>query len=91
MAAPATGHAATDHLRIMGLLDAAYDFAREVLRPGGVFVGKVLRGGTEKNLLITLKRDFRTVRHVKPPASRKDSAEIFVIATGYRGRPGAKS
>lgn len=91
MAAPATGHAATDHLRIMGLLDAAYAFAREVLRPGGVFVGKVLRGGTEKNLLITLKRDFRTVRHVKPPASRKDSAEIFVIATGYRGRPGAKS
>jgi 23S rRNA (uridine2552-2'-O)-methyltransferase len=91
MAAPATGHATTDHLRIMALLDAAYAFAREVLKPGGVFVGKVLRGGTEKNLLASLKRDFRTVRHVKPPASRKDSAEIFVIAKGYRGSAGEKS
>ncbi len=91
MAAPATGHAATDHLRVMALLDAAYAFAREVLKPGGVFVGKVLRGGTEKDLLDSLKRDFRTVRHVKPPASRKDSAEIFVIATGYRGSAGQKS
>ncbi len=91
MAAPATGHAATDHLRVMALLDAAYAFAREVLKPGGVFVGKVLRGGTEKDLLASLKRDFRTVRHVKPPASRKDSAEIFVIATDYRGSAGQKS
>ncbi|MFB3054495.1 MAG: RlmE family RNA methyltransferase [Alphaproteobacteria bacterium] len=91
MAAPATGHAATDHLRVMALLDAAYAFAREVLKPGGVFVGKVLRGGTEKDLLDSLKRDFRTVRHVKPPASRKDSAEIFVIAMGYRGSAGQKS
>ncbi len=91
LAAPATGHAATDHLRIMALLDAAHSFAREVLKPGGVFVGKVLRGGTEKDLLISLKRDFRKVRHVKPPASRKDSAEIYVIATGYRGSAGEKS
>ncbi len=91
MAAPATGHAATDHLRVMALLDAAYAFAREVLKPGGVFVGKVLRGGTEKDLLASLKRDFRTVRHVKPPASRKDSAEIFVIATDFRGSAGQKS
>ncbi|MEE8563379.1 MAG: RlmE family RNA methyltransferase [Alphaproteobacteria bacterium] len=91
MAAPATGHAATDHLRVMALLDAAYAFAREVLKPGGVFVGKVLRGGTEKDLLDSLKRDFRTVRHVKPPASRKDSAEIFVIATDFRGSAGQKS
>ncbi len=85
MAAPATGHTATDHMRIMALLDAAYAFAREVLKPGGVFIGKVLRGGTEKDLLTVLKRDFKTVRHVKPPASRKDSAEIYVVATGFRG------
>lgn len=87
MAAPATGHGPTDHMRIMALLDAAYAFAREVLKPGGVFVGKVLRGGAEKDLLTALKRDFAKVRHVKPPASRKDSAEIYVIATGYRGSP----
>lgn len=85
MAAPATGHAQTDHLRIMALLEAAYEFARSVLRPGGVFVGKVLRGGTERGLLDALKREFRQVRHVKPPASRKDSAEIYVVATGFRG------
>jgi 23S rRNA (uridine2552-2'-O)-methyltransferase len=84
LATPATGHAATDHLRIMALLNAAYVFARDILKPGGVFVGKVLRGGTEKDLLVSLKRDFRKVRHVKPPASRKDSAEIYVIATGFR-------
>lgn len=88
MAAPATGHAQTDHLRIMALLEAAYDFARGVLRPGGVFVGKVLRGGTERDLLEALKREFRQVRHAKPPASRKDSAEIYVVATGFRGTEG---
>jgi 23S rRNA (uridine2552-2'-O)-methyltransferase len=88
MAAPATGHTQTDHLRIMALLDAAYAFARTVLKPGGVFLGKVLRGGTEKDLLDALKRDFRQVRHVKPPASRKESAEIYVIATGFRGAGG---
>ncbi|HSR56150.1 MAG TPA: RlmE family RNA methyltransferase, partial [Alphaproteobacteria bacterium] len=85
---PATGHAQTDHLRIMALLEAAYDFARGVLRPGGVFVGKVLRGGTERDLLEALKREFRQVRHAKPPASRKDSAEIYVVATGFRGTEG---
>jgi 23S rRNA (uridine2552-2'-O)-methyltransferase len=85
MAAPATGHPQTDHLRIMALAEAAHDFAREVLKPGGTFVAKVLRGGTERGLLERLKHDFRTVRHVKPPASRSDSAEMFVVATGFRG------
>jgi 23S rRNA (uridine2552-2'-O)-methyltransferase len=85
MAAPATGHPQTDHLRIMALAEAAHDFAREVLKAGGVFVAKVLRGGTERGLLERLKQDFRTVKHVKPPASRSDSAEMFVVATGFRG------
>jgi len=85
MAAGATGHPATDHLRIMGLLEAALDFAARVLAPGGTFVGKVLKGGTENELLIALKRDFRTVRHAKPPASRDDSAESYVVAQGFRG------
>jgi len=86
MAAPSTGHANTDHLRIMGLAEAAYDFARDVLAEGGTFLAKVLRGGTERELLTALKRDFREVRHIKPPASRADSAEIYVIALGFRGR-----
>lgn len=85
MAAPATGHRQTDHIRIMMLCEAALDFALRVLNPGGAFVAKVLRGGTENELLNTMKRDFRTVRHVKPPASRADSAESYVIATGFRG------
>ena len=85
MAAPATGHPQTDHLRIMALAETAHDFAREVLKPGGVFVAKVLRGGTERALLEQLKRDFKVVKHIKPPASRADSAEMFVIATGFRG------
>ncbi|MCK6454032.1 MAG: RlmE family RNA methyltransferase [Alphaproteobacteria bacterium] len=85
MAAAATGHAATDHLRIMGLLEAAVDFAAEVLAPGGAFVGKVLQGGTEAGLLARLKRDFAQARHAKPPASRKDSAELYIVATGFRG------
>jgi 23S rRNA (uridine2552-2'-O)-methyltransferase len=85
MAAPATGHAQTDHLRIMGLAEAAHAFAREVLRPGGVFVTKVLQGGASRDLLLALKRDFADVRHVKPPASRADSAEIYVVAKGFRG------
>jgi 23S rRNA (uridine2552-2'-O)-methyltransferase len=84
MAAPSTGHPQTDHLRIMGLAEAAYDFAAEVLAPGGAFLAKVLRGGTERQLLDALKRDFSAVRHVKPPASRADSAEIYVVATGFR-------
>lgn len=85
MAAPATGHRQTDHIRIMMLCEMALDFAIRVLNPGGAFLAKVLRGGTENELLNTMKRDFRTVRHVKPPASRADSAESYVIATGFRG------
>lgn len=85
LAAPSTGHPQTDHLRIMALAEAAYDFTAEVLAPGGAFLAKVLRGGTEKDLLATLKRDFAAVRHVKPLASRADSAEIYVVATGFRG------
>ncbi len=86
MAAASTGHPQTDHLRIMGLLEVAADFAADVLAPGGTFVGKVLQGGTENELLAALKRDFRTVKHAKPPASRSDSAEVYVVATGFRGR-----
>jgi 23S rRNA (uridine2552-2'-O)-methyltransferase len=85
MAANATGHRKTDHLRIMGLAEAAAEFARSVLAPGGAFVAKVLQGGTEGALLADLKRDFATVRHVKPGASRPDSAELYVLATGFRG------
>lgn len=85
MAAPTTGHKATDHLRIMGLAEAALAFAMEVLNPGGAFVCKVFQGGTERELLAQLKRAFTTVRHVKPPASRADSAELYVLATGFRG------
>lgn len=85
MAAKATGHAATDHLRIMGLCDAALMFARDVLVSGGIFVAKVLQGGTENRLLADMKRDFTTVRHAKPPASRSGSAEMYVIAAGYMG------
>jgi 23S rRNA (uridine2552-2'-O)-methyltransferase len=84
MAANATGHAKTDHLRIMALVEAAADFAREVLAPGGSFLAKVLQGGTEAALLTALKRDFKSVRHVKPAASRSDSAELYLLATGYR-------
>src|SRR5690606_17644253 len=85
MAAPTVGHAKTDHLRIMALAEAAAEFAREVLSPGGVFLAKVFQGGTEGELLASLKRDFAKVRHVKPPASRSDSAELYVLAIGFRG------
>lgn len=85
MAANATGHRQTDHLRIMALAEAAALFAREVLAPGGVFLCKVLQGGTEGGLLTELKRDFETVKHVKPPASRADSAELYLLARGFRG------
>tara|TARA_B100001142_G_C14148410_1_gene583536 strand:- start:157 stop:861 length:705 start_codon:yes stop_codon:yes gene_type:complete len=84
MAAKATGHAATDHLRVIGLLEAAYEFACDVLSPGGVFVGKAFKGGTENELLARIKINFKTVRHAKPPSSRKQSAETYVIATGFR-------
>lgn len=86
MAANATGHKQTDHLKIVGLVELAADFARQVLAPGGVFVAKVLQGGTEGVLLADLKRDFSQVRHIKPPASRADSAELYVLATGFRGK-----
>lgn len=85
MAAAATGETQVDHLRIMGLAEAAHDFACQVLKPGGSFVAKVLRGGTERTLLDRLKRDFAKVRHVKPEASRADSAEMYVVGTGFRG------
>jgi 23S rRNA (uridine2552-2'-O)-methyltransferase len=85
MAAPATGHRKTDHLRIVALAEAAAEFAKEVLVPGGAFLAKVIQGGTEASLLAELKRAFATVRHVKPPASRADSAELYVLATGFRG------
>ncbi|MEJ2432149.1 MAG: RlmE family RNA methyltransferase [Pseudolabrys sp.] len=85
MAANATGHAKTDHLKIMALVELAADFAREVLAPGGAFLAKVLQGGTEASLLAALKRDFAQVKHVKPPASRADSAELYLLATGFRG------
>jgi len=88
MAAPATGHAQTDHLRIMRLAEEAYAFAAEILAPGGAFVAKVLQGGSEATLLAALKRAFAKVRHVKPPASRADSAELYLVATGFRGAGG---
>lgn len=85
MAPNTTGHNATDHLRILGLVELALDFASKVLTPGGAFVAKVFQGGTERDLLNWMKRDFATVRHAKPPASRKDSAEMYVVAQGFRG------
>ena len=85
MAASAIGHAQTDHLRIVALADAAYDFAKDVLKPHGAFVAKVLQGGATGELLTLLKRDFAQVKHVKPPASRTDLAEIYVVALGFRG------
>ena len=84
MAANATGHRPTDHLKIMALVEAAADFAREVLKPGGVFLSKVIQGGTEALLLSALKRDFASVKHVKPAASRADSSELYLLAMGFR-------
>jgi len=85
MAANATGHKKTDQLKIMALVEAGIEFAREVLRPGGSFLTKVLQGGTDPPLLAALKRDFATVKHVKPQASRADSAELYLLAMGFRG------
>jgi 23S rRNA (uridine2552-2'-O)-methyltransferase len=85
MAANATGHKRTDHLRTMALVEAGAEFAREVLAPGGTFLAKVLQGGTENTLLAALKRDYASVRHVKPAASRADSSELYLLATGFRG------
>ena len=86
MAANATGHKKTDQLRIIGLVELAADFAVQVLAPGGSFLAKVLQGGTDANLLATLKRQFAEVRHVKPKASRADSSELYMLAMGFRGR-----
>lgn len=90
MAAPATGHTPTDHMRIISLCELALEFAEEVLAPGGMFVAKVLQGGTEHQLLARMKKNFRTVKHAKPPASRTDSAEMYVVAIGFRGDNDAK-
>jgi 23S rRNA (uridine2552-2'-O)-methyltransferase len=84
MAANTVGHPQTDHLRTMGLVEAAMHFAAEVLRPGGAFVAKVLAGGADSNLVADLKRHFTTVKHAKPPASRKDSSEWYVVAQGFK-------
>ncbi len=86
MAAPTTGHKSTDHLRIVALADAALDFALDVLAPGGVFVSKVFQGGAEGALLARLKENFTIVKHAKPKASRAESAEMYVVATGFRGK-----
>ncbi|HEY4941096.1 MAG TPA: RlmE family RNA methyltransferase [Rhizomicrobium sp.] len=85
MAAPTTGHRPTDHLRTTALLEAALDMADDTLRPGGTFVGKAFRGGTENELLQRLKKSFASVKHVKPPASRAESVELYLVATGFRG------
>lgn len=91
MAASASGHKQTDHNRIMALCEAAALFAFDVLEPGGTFVAKVLAGGAEGDLQKLLKQNFKTVAHVKPPASRSDSSEKFVVARGFRGRDGAET
>ncbi len=88
MAPPTTGHKPTDHLRIVALVELAAEFMHDVLAPGGSFVAKVLQGGTEHELLAGLKRDFASVSHAKPPASRSDSAETYLVARGFRGSDG---
>jgi 23S rRNA (uridine2552-2'-O)-methyltransferase len=85
MAPNTTGHGATDHLRIAALAELALEFASGVLAPGGGFVAKMFQGGSERELLTTLKLRFAAVRHAKPPASRKESSELYVVATGFRG------
>lgn len=85
MAPNTTGMKDIDHLRIMGLLETAYAFACEILNPDGVFVAKIFQGGTEQNLLNEMKRKFKAVKHAKPPASRKESSEFYVVATGFKG------
>ncbi|MCP5080565.1 MAG: RlmE family RNA methyltransferase [Alphaproteobacteria bacterium] len=85
MAAHASGHRKTDHLKIIALCEVALDFACDVLKPGGVFVAKVLQGGTEHELLAIMRKSFRSVAHLKPDASRSDSAELYVLAKDFRG------
>ncbi len=84
MAAPTTGHRTTDHLRTTALFEIALEFAEEVLKPGGTFIGKVFQGGAAPELLMRLKKSFREVRHVKPPASRAESVELYLVALGFR-------
>lgn len=91
MAWPTTGHRPTDHLRIVHLIEIAADFAIQVLNPGGSFVAKVFQGGTEHELLHMLKRHFNTTLHVKPPSSRSESAEAYLVAKGFKGRVHAKT
>ena len=91
MAPNTTGHTATDHIRIVALAELALDFAMGVLAPGGGFVAKVLQGGSERQLLDPMKRAFSSVRHAKPPASRKDSSEMYVVAKGFRLQPGGNA
>ena len=86
MAPNTTGHAATDHIRIIALAEMALDFAVQILEPGGSFVAKVFQGGSERTVLDALKRHFSVVRHAKPPASRKESSELYVVATGFKGQ-----
>ena len=86
MAPNTTGHAGTDHIRIMGLAELALHFACDILAPGGAFVAKVFQGGTEKDMLVPMKQRFTTVKHAKPPASRKESSELYVVAQGFKGR-----
>ncbi|HYU96454.1 MAG TPA: RlmE family RNA methyltransferase [Sphingomicrobium sp.] len=87
MAANTVGHQQTDHLRTMALVEAGLEFAVEVLRPGGAYVAKVLAGGADNQLVAEMKRHFTTVKHAKPPASRKDSSEWYVVAQGFKGSP----
>lgn len=85
MAPNTTGHRNTDHLKIMALVEAAYEFAREVMNEGATFIAKVRQGGAEGELLAQMKKDFKTVKHIKPPASRKESSETYVVALGFKG------
>ena len=87
MAPSTTGHQPTDQIRIIALAEVAYDVARTLLVPGGAFVVKLFQGGAVGEFLATLKRDFASVRHAKPPASRKDSSELYMVAQGFRGTP----
>lgn len=91
MAANTTGHKKTDHLRIIGLAEAAIEFANDVLAPGGFFLAKLFQGGESANLLAQLKRDFTLVRNIKPAASRADSSELYVLATGFRRKAEAEA
>lgn len=88
MAASSTGHRQTDHLRVIALAEAALDIAEDLLKPGGVYLAKVLQGGAGQDLVTRLKQGFAKVQHIKPKASRQDSAEVYVLATGFRGASG---